>query len=820
MAVAAVSFSDATAAQDLANLANSMIANWTFTGTTNIDGGQIRTDTVTAAQIIAGAIGTSELAANAVTAAKIAAGTITSNEIAANTITAADIAANTITAASGVIANAAITNAMIANITADKIQTGTLGAQTITIGSGGAVQSSNYSSGTAGYKISSTGVEMNDSGSTIKADAIKAGTLGGSGGSGVIQVAAGTSLILNGGYLKSNTYTGTSQATNPSGAGFYLGNDGLRVDSGIISASALTAGTISGTNTITLSGANAKIVGGTWSLSGSGLTIPNGGIAAAALNIQTGSNLMPPAYADFEFQPSYYTGKLATTSATATVVSTQQRFNSQSLSYSPTNATNSVYLGASSTDYNIIVSPSTSYLVSYYAMVATGDTVATVTPTLTYATATTPGTLAGTGTSTPANSTWARYTSVVAVPATATGPSILSFKTNTATGTVFIDGIQIEQKLSNSSTASTWTPPGATFIAGDMIKTGSIQSTATTVVNSVTIPVWSIPLNGSASFANVQVRGNAVVGVNNDDDGGFSQIASGNYSAGDAGWVIRSDGYAEFRNMASDSIDGGAIRTKTLSVDTLTSGTLSDEIGLGSGTSLIATGLMGETVGLGDYGFLVTGPQQNVVTFRASSANTRTLTTSVPHNFVATDVDGTPGSKIRVSIGSTDYDTPPGSAYYVDDVPTTTTFTYTASTSLTESTTAVTNGVVQGSNPDLISSSPVYISFPTDGTQPNIISGQLTADQVTVTQGMSIRLSSQIEQGAVLTINSVIQPPSAGPAMSQSYSGVSFQLPTSGYITGIARSTNGNHLCPVGGYSGKECWVNEYDANGKKVAER
>jgi hypothetical protein len=57
-------------------------------GVTNINGGNIQTDTITAAQIAANAITTSELAANAVTAAKIQAGTITGDKIAAGTITA------------------------------------------------------------------------------------------------------------------------------------------------------------------------------------------------------------------------------------------------------------------------------------------------------------------------------------------------------------------------------------------------------------------------------------------------------------------------------------------------------------------------------------------------------------------------------------------------------------------------------------------------------------------------------------------------------------------------------------------------------------
>lgn len=152
----------------------------------------------------------------------------------------------------------------------------------LTISSTGALQSTNYNTtNKTGYKLDASGLDV-QSGS-IRASALIGDTLGSS--TGVINIGVGASIVMNGGYLKSNTYTGTSQATNPSGAGFYLGNDGIRIDQGIVSASALVAGTISGTNTITLSGAGAKIVGPGFELSGSGLTVTSGTVAATALTI-------------------------------------------------------------------------------------------------------------------------------------------------------------------------------------------------------------------------------------------------------------------------------------------------------------------------------------------------------------------------------------------------------------------------------------------------------------------------------------------------------------------------------------------------------
>jgi hypothetical protein len=66
-------------------------------GATNINGGNIQTDTITAVQIAAETITAAEIAARSLTADRIAVGALTATEIAANTITGNNIAANTIT---------------------------------------------------------------------------------------------------------------------------------------------------------------------------------------------------------------------------------------------------------------------------------------------------------------------------------------------------------------------------------------------------------------------------------------------------------------------------------------------------------------------------------------------------------------------------------------------------------------------------------------------------------------------------------------------------------------------------------------------------
>lgn len=67
-------------------------------GITNIDGGHIQTNTITAAQIAANTITADEIAANTITANEIASNTITASEIASETITSAEIAAGSINA--------------------------------------------------------------------------------------------------------------------------------------------------------------------------------------------------------------------------------------------------------------------------------------------------------------------------------------------------------------------------------------------------------------------------------------------------------------------------------------------------------------------------------------------------------------------------------------------------------------------------------------------------------------------------------------------------------------------------------------------------
>jgi hypothetical protein len=458
------------------------------------------------------------------------------------------------------------TNMLQANaVTANEISGAAFTGKTFTVGASGFIQSSNYVASTSGWRIGTTGIEMNDTGSAIKVDVLKAGTIGSS--TGTIQIAAGASINMNGGYIKSNTNTGTTMATAvTSGSGFYLGNDGLFIGGGAnggqIKANALITDTL--TSTIITLGTGGSIVGGSWTLNSSGLTIPNGGIQAAALSIQQGQNLVHPAYADFEWAPSWYPGQIAYTAGSGVVVSTDFKYNTQSLQWTTSSTSNALDLSASQTTHNMTLNAGTTYIISVWAMVKTGATAVTLTAGIRHnisgpSNQTVNGTVVGSNT-VAANSTWARYTWTVSTSASALGPAHLFF-THASTGAVvYLDAIQIEEKISSSTTASSWTPPSSTTVDGGMVRTGSIQSNATTVVNGSTIPLWSIPTSGSATFANLSVRGSVVVGkaLGDTADGAATTVSSANYVTGTSGWQIRSDGSAEFVTSTSSQVFSGS----------------------------------------------------------------------------------------------------------------------------------------------------------------------------------------------------------------------------------------------------------------------
>jgi len=156
--------------------------------TSTITANEIDAETITADEISAGTITASEISAGAITASEIAAGSITANEITADTITADEISAGTITAnlidantitateiEAGTITGDQISGDTITGteINADSVRTEIFRAGTGTIlntleigdtspfikldGANGRIESSNFASGQAGFRINKNG---------------------------------------------------------------------------------------------------------------------------------------------------------------------------------------------------------------------------------------------------------------------------------------------------------------------------------------------------------------------------------------------------------------------------------------------------------------------------------------------------------------------------------------------------------------------------------------------------------------------------------------------------------------------------------------
>lgn len=297
-----------------------------------------------------------------------------------------------------------------------------------------------------------------------------------------------------------------------------------------------------------------------YQLSNNTLEINGGTIKAAALQLQDAPNILQPQFADYEFQPTFYTGKHftfndggTTTWAIATAPEIPAaKFGTQALKHTWTGGGtfSRVYQATTSTDYNTICEPNTDYIFSAYVLNLTGsgDKVVGLAIKLADGTFQQPG---ATPTIT-ANSTWTRISGTFN---TGNNTSFLSYLSLYTTGTVYFDGLQLERKQTSITTPAAWRAPSYTTIDGGIIRTGEIRSTA--LANGLSgQPAWSINMTGGAQFGDATVRGRIVVGdpTNPTGDGVNSRIHSANYAAGTTGWIIRNDGYAEFRNLAVNSI--------------------------------------------------------------------------------------------------------------------------------------------------------------------------------------------------------------------------------------------------------------------------
>jgi hypothetical protein len=219
------------------------------------------------------------------------------------------------------------------------------------------------------------------------------------------------------------------------------------------------------------------------------LEINEGLIRARTLQLQQGQNIIEPAYADFEFPATWYGNVLTTTngmtSATAAMSATLAKYGVQSLAMTvsgPAAAYAEVqFKNSLGTVMKVPVESGKSYIVSMYVHSASGTVgnkalLAVLTDNIGGYYAPTSG-----GNQTiEANGTWIRkyWTHTVTnsnVTSLEVRPRI--YLNGTATNeTVYVDAIQVEEKIAGSDLPSGWTPPSSTTIDGGQVTTGKIKA--------------------------------------------------------------------------------------------------------------------------------------------------------------------------------------------------------------------------------------------------------------------------------------------------------------------------------------------------------
>jgi hypothetical protein len=292
-----------------------------------------------------------------------------------------------------------------------------------------------------------------------------------------------------------------------------------------------------------------------YQLANTTLKLYDGTVYARALVLKNGENLLPIQYADFEWSPSWYASNPLVVShdggtetyALVTATTTAAKYGAQCVSITRTASAGTysrlIFTTSSTTNYNVTLEANTDYIVSGWFKSLTGDGDKTITMNLRSSS----NNINGTSQVLTSDSVWRRMSWVLTTDANTI--FTVDVKTFTA-GTLFVDGIQIEQKRTAEATPSQWRPPSATTLDGGAITTGEIRSTAS--ANGLSgQPAWSINTQGNAQFGDAAIRGRLVVGdiANPSADGANSKIISSNYVANTSGWTIRNDGYAEFNNV-------------------------------------------------------------------------------------------------------------------------------------------------------------------------------------------------------------------------------------------------------------------------------
>jgi hypothetical protein len=330
-----------------------------------------------------------------------------------------------------------------------------------------------------------------------------------------------------------------------------------------------------------------------WELSNNALDIKNGTISAATLLIGgTGTNLMPPAYADFEYETAGYTDP--TRSFHVTVIGTATRsidvaakaIGGYGLQFVTTAANSGVQLARNGTTYNIPLSPNTEYILSFYARQTSGSA-KTLNVLINQDVG---GTIVATAQSI-LTSTATRYQVTFTTGGSANRAN-LSFTAASATATTWgLDGVMVEQKLGASATPSAFNVGTLSKIDGGSISAQTINAdvfmSGTSIITDLIIGTGGLIQSqnysantsgfkvagdaGSAEFNDVTIRNNFEIGPATGnrvimDETGIDVVEVVN-SQDTPAITIDVDGIHGYKNSA---INGGVVSTKTFEFDRTT----------------------------------------------------------------------------------------------------------------------------------------------------------------------------------------------------------------------------------------------------------
>lgn len=606
-----------------------------------------------------------------------------------------------------------------------------------------------------------------------------------------------------------------------------------------MTASKITTGTISA-NTITLGSTGTMIVDSTgiiktnnWAPNSTGYRLTStafelnqGTIYAGGLVVRDGKNLMPNDYESFEKDHVatpyvfYKTGGAANTGAeqTTTIVQGGSTYGYQHLRNEWTTTTGNpqtIWMTPALGTYNITVEAGLSYIISAYfwntgavnTQVQLG--IAWATSSNTFINSSLPPTAATTVNAGTAVGSAVRVSGVVTAPANAAKAVVFVTSSTTTNGAGFnLDAIQVEVQSGGVLTPSIWKASGATTIDGGIVRTSEVRSADNRTINGVTLPYWSINTNGDALFSDLFVRGNAVLGGALEDTdstmaGAGSLIQSYNYKPGLEGWAISSNGWAEFRSVAvgfpGGSIEEGTLSAKALQSESVLTGTI---IASGGG-GIHSRGDMGEDIGLDGEGFTVYGPYKSSVVNKSLTGGVATLTTASDHGF--SDVADSNGIKNKLFVQGVGE--PFDGTWRISSI-TSNTVSYTIEGGPANvDSTAVFGGIVMSKS--TIDNRDLLIEFPTDGSSPNIISGELNASTLNVSKSTTLRGATTIENG-IMTITSGVTQPTNTPNVVNTYQTLPLTGSDFSFSYGIDKGHNGNYfvLCK----DSTNIYIKEYDS--------